>query len=217
MRISTTTLESYRLFMQPDQDWMPEDELLATIRGEFAGNHRVWLGQAFGSVLEHPERYQVQGGYRVQPRGCSEVFALGDDAMAPALQLIDRPRTVFEAKAIGKYAGHDVVAKADQIVGAHVTETKATLSPFDFEKYATGYQWRFLLDIFQAPLVTYHVFCLFESAQNGVIELRGIETFNLFPYAELRRDCEALVQEFEAYVDAKGLRSVLDARQEAAA
>lgn len=216
MRISTTTLESFRLWMSPEIDWLPEEDLLATIRGEFAGNHKVWLGQAFGAVLETPERYRVAGGYRVPVRGSSEVFALGDDVMGPALALIDRPRTVFEAKGIGSFAGHDVVAKADQMVGSHVIETKSTLSSFDFDKYAESCQWKFMADIFQAPRVTYHVFCLSESEANGVIALKSIETFDLFPYAAMRADCEALVREFDGYIDMRGLRPMLDARQVAA-
>lgn len=218
MRISTTTIESFRLFLQPDNDWMTEAELEATIRGRFTGNHKVWLGLAFGAVLEHPGRYRVPGGYRVANlRGCGETFELGDEVMGPALALIDRDRTVFEAKGLKAYRGHDVVAKADQMSGLRIVETKTTLSSFDFDKYAASCQWRFTLDIFGAASVTYQVACLSESEQNGVISLRGIETFTLYPYPALRADLDALVGSFEDYVTARGLRSVLDARQREAA
>ncbi len=217
MRISTTTLESFRLFMQPDQEWMAEDDLLATIRGEFVGNHKVWIGQAFGAVLEHPDPYRVSGGYRVEGvRGCAEVFAFGDDVMAPALALVDRERAVFEAKAAARYGSHDVIAKADQMVGADIIETKTTLSTFDFDKYAASYQWRFMADIFDVPKITYRVFCLFESEQDHVIELRGVESFDLYRYAGLHDDCAALVREFADYCATRGLTELLDARQVAA-
>lgn len=216
MRISTTTLESFRLFMQPDQDWMPEDDLLATIRGEFRGNHKVWLGQAFGAVLEHPDRYKVAGGYRVPVRGTSELFELGDEVMDPALALIHRPATVFEAKGIARYDAHDVVAKADQMVGARLIETKTTLGTFDFDKYAQSCQWRFMADIFDVPAVTYHVFLLDEDDSNGVVRLKGIESFTLYRYDDLHADCLALVRDFAAYVRIKGLDALLDARQRAA-
>jgi len=216
MRISTTTLESFRLFMA--EDWMPESELIATIKGQFTGNHKVWLGQAFGAVLEHPERYRVSGGYRVAHlRGCPEVFAFGDDVMGPALALIDPARTVFEAKGLKRYGDHDVVARADQLVGADLIETKTTLSTFDFDKYAQSCQWRFMQDIFQPARITYHVFYLHESEQNGTIELRGIESFQLYPYPALHQDCCNLLHQFEAYVDARQLRGYLDARQVEAA
>lgn len=216
MRISTTTLESFRLFMQPEQEWMSEEDLHATIRGEFRGNHKVWLGQAFGAVLERPDLYRVKDGYRVQPRGADESIFLPYDMMAQALALTDRLRTIYEPKAVGQYCGHDVVAKADQMCGADLIETKTTLSTFDFDKYAASCQWRFMADLFDVPRVTYHVFCLSEDT-HGVIDLKSVETFSLYRYAELRADCEHLVHDFDAYVTANGLRSVLEARQREAA
>ncbi len=215
MRISTTTLESFRLFMAPDQEWMAEQELIDTICGKFVPNHNILLGQAFGSVLEDPDRYRVNGGYRVTTRDREETFEFGDDVMIPALALIDR-RGVFEAKAVGRYGPHDVVAKADHLLGAVLSEFKTTCSTFNFDKYAESCQWRFMSDIFQPQQITYRVFCL-DEAPNGVISLRGIESFNLFPYADLREDCEELVARFCEYVAAKGLVSLLNKRQEQAA
>jgi hypothetical protein len=202
--------------MDPEQEWMSEDDLAATIRGLFVPNHKVLLGLAFGTILETPDPYRVPGGYRITPRGGTDTFDLGDDVMGPALALIDRPRTVFEAKAVKAYGPHDVVCKADQLVGATLIETKTTLSTFDFDKYAQSCQWRFMLDIFQAPSCTYHVFCLSESAANGVVSLRGVETFTLYPYAAMARDCAELVRAFEDYVTVTGLRGGLDAKQAAA-
>lgn len=217
MRISTTTLESFRLFMDPDQEWMSEDDLHSTIRGECVPNHKVLLGLAFGTILETPEPYKVPGGYRISPRGSEETFELSDDVMGPALSLINRTETIFEPKAIGQYGGHDVVAKADQMIGGRIIETKSTLSTFDFDKYAASCQWRFMLDIFQAASVTYQVSCLFESEATKVIEPRSLEVFTFYPYEGLRRDCEDLVLLFEDYVTIKGLRDYLDARQAAVA
>ena len=50
MRISTTTLESFRLFCDPEQDWMSEADLIATIKGEFVPTPAVELGKAFGLI-----------------------------------------------------------------------------------------------------------------------------------------------------------------------
>lgn len=207
MRISATQIESFRLFMTGD--WMPEDELVATIRGEFAGNHKVSLGAAFGKVLENPDAYVLPNGYGIEVNG--EWFEFGADVMAEPLALIDR-RGVFEAKAVQRYGPHEVASKADHLLGGDLSEFKTTLSTFDFDKYAQGCQWRFMADAFQPARITYHVFSLSE-ATNGVIELRGIETFRLYPYANLRKDCETLVREFADYVTAKGLADVLEQRQ----
>lgn len=223
MRISATTLESFRLFEQPELEWMTEDELIATIRGEFTPNRKVLIGQAFGAILERPERYRVPGGYRVVTRdpskldGFGDVIEFGDEVMAEPLALIDRDFTVFEAKAIATYGPHDVVSKADQLYGCQLIETKATLGSFDFAKYADSCQWRFMVEAFQPALVTYRIFCLHESEANGVISLKSIESFNLYPYRGLHEDCASLVGRFVDYVRAKGLNVVLEQRQAEAA
>lgn len=206
MRISTTTLESFRLFMQPDQEWMTEQALLDTIRGKFVPTPAVLLGQAFGQVLETPEAYQVPYGYR-HPLG----YTFDDATMATALALIDR-RGVCEAKAVKRYGAVDVVAKADHLLGAHLSEFKTTQSTFDFDKYAASCQWRFMVDLFEAALVTYHVFIL-DDHGNGVVTLKAIESFNLYPYAALHQDCCDLLAQFVAYVTVKGLDELLRERQ----
>lgn len=208
MRISTTTLESFRLFCQPEQEWMSEADLLATISGAFVPNQAVLLGKAYGTILERPEAHRVKGGYK------SGDFYFEESCVAPALERIDR-RGVFEAKALKSYGPHDVVAKADHLYGAHLSEFKTTCSTFNFDKYAESCQWRFMADIFEPSLITYHVFCLNDHG-NGVVELRSVETFNLYPYAECHRDCADLVRRFAEYVTRKGLSGMLQARQAAA-
>lgn len=195
--------------MQPDQDWMTEQSLIDTIVGKFVPTPAVLLGQAFGRVLEDPERYQVPGGYR-----CNG-YAFDDATMAPALAVIDR-RGIFEAKAVKRYGDCDVVAMADHLLGAHLSEFKTTGSTFNFEKYADSCQWRFMVDIFEPLQVTYHVFIL-DDHENGVAELKSIESFNLFPYAGLHQDCCELLDQFVDFVTVKGLDGLLRERQRAAA
>jgi hypothetical protein len=206
MRISTTTLEAFRLWSVGD--WMPESDLQATIRGEFVPTHGVLLGKAFGQVLETPETYRTAGGFQC------DTFFFPDATMLDPLALMDRSGA-FEAKATTTYGRHTVVAKADQVVGARLIEHKTTLSTFDFDRYAASYQWRFMADIFQPVSITYHVFCLSEE-RDGSIALRGIESFNLYPYAELHQDCCDLVRRFVDYVVVRGLDSLLEAREQAA-
>jgi hypothetical protein len=209
MRISTTTLESFRLYMQPDQDWMSEQSLIDTISGKFVPTPAVLLGQAFGRVLEAPDVYEVPGGYQ-----CGG-YSFADVDVAPALALIDR-RGVFEAKAVKAYGPIDVVAMADHLLGAHLSEFKTTGSTFDFDKYADSCQWRFMTDIFEATQITYHVFLL-DDHGNGVATLKGTESFNLYPYAALHQDCCGLLARFVDYVTVKGLDGLLRERQQAAA
>lgn len=205
MRISTTTIESFRLWSDPEQEWMSEEELINSICGVWKPNHKVELGTAFGSVLEDPDRFLVPGGFR-----CNG-FEFARDVMEPCLALIDR-RGVFEAKAVKRYGDVDVVSKADHLLGARLSEFKTTLSSFNADKYLESCQWRFMADAFEPRSITYHVFCLSE-ATNGVIDLKSIETLPLYPYPALHEDCCDLLGRFCSYVRARGLDSVLKARQ----
>jgi hypothetical protein len=208
MRISTTTLESFRLFMQPDQEWMTEQSLIDTISGLFVPTAAVLLGKAYGQVLETPDLFAVPGGY-----DCGGYrFALKD--VDPALAVIDR-RGVFEAKAVKAYGPHDVVAKADHLLGTHLSEFKTTGSTFDFDKYAASCQWRFMTDIFEPSRITYHVFEL-DDHGNSVAELKAVHSFDLYPYAALHQDCCDLVTAFVSYVTAKGLDALLIEKQRVA-
>jgi hypothetical protein len=202
IRVSATTLESYRLFIE--QDWMDESELLATIRGEFVPDRKVLLGQAFDAVLTHPDRYRVSAGYQVG----RDFFS--DDTMVPALALFDR-RGVMQVKGTKTYGDVQVVAKADQLIGGTLIENKTTLSSFDADKYERSAQWRLMADLFEPLQITYHVFCLSDD-DAGMIGLRSIETINFFPYAALTRDCQELIEKFHHYVQMRGLVPLLEQR-----
>lgn len=208
MRISATTLESFRLWSQPEQEWMTEDALIASIRGEFVPTPAVKLGTAFGKVIEDPNRYLIPSGH-FQCDG----YTVPADVLAQADRLIDR-RGVFEAKATKEYGDCTVVAKADHLIGTHLSEFKTTLGYFDFDKYANSAQWRFMADIFQPESISYHVFLLEEHLDQSVT-LRGIESFNLYPYPGLHVDCCAILERFKEYVTAKGLDEALRERQRA--
>jgi hypothetical protein len=213
VRVGCTVLESFRLFVSGD--WMPEGELVATIKGEFTPKPEMLLGQAFGRCIEKPDKYhQPGGGFRVPVRFFEDwrVFEFTDEMMAPALGLFDR-RGVFEAKATKQYGDITVVAKADQIIGTGIIETKTKRSQFDFDKYAESYQWRYMLDLFEgATSVTYKIFWLDEE-KDGSNSLRSVDSFTLYPYAELHNDCCELLARFAEYVKAKGLDHVLRERQ----
>lgn len=206
MRISTTTLESFRLWREPEQDWMTEDDLVAQIRGEFQPTPITELGTAFDHVLNDPQKHQVDGGYT------SGLHFFPDLMMAPVLELLGR-RGVSQVKHEKAYGDCVIVAKADELIGVRCIENKTTTGQFNIDKYLESYQWRYLIDVFGVRMVTYRVFLLSDPEQ-GAIRLREIQSFNTFPYAELHYDCERLVREFATYARSRGLEAFLAERQE---
>jgi len=206
MRISATTLESFRLWQ--DGDWMREEDLIATIKGETVETEPMRRGTAYHAILEHPEpRRMLWGGYAYE----------GVEFEAPAIEeMLGRIRRgVFEVKTTKTLlvpgAGPvTVVAKADHLTGLHIDEFKTT-EQFDAEKYLASYQWRVMALLFEAVSIAYHVAVV--TTDQGRYALKSIESFHVFPYAELETDVRALLKEFCHYVTVRGLDGILRERQ----
>lgn len=206
MRISATNLESFRLYLTGD--WMEEAALLASLKGEFVPTPAVKLGHAYHSVLETPDRYRIRNGY------ACEGFWFADATMDPMLALIDR-RGVFEVKTTKELGPITLVAQADHLVGAHLSEFKTTSSGFTVEKYLDSMQWRIMALLFEPLAITYRV-AILDDHGNGVAELKDLESVTVYPYPALEQDCVALVTQFVDYVTVKGLAPLFLARQAAA-
>jgi len=206
MRISVTTLESFRLWR--DYSWKPEAELIATIKGQFEPTPRVLLGRAYGRVLEAPDVYRTDAGYE-----CGH-YRFERDAIDPALAAIDAraaaagcpDRGLFEVKATRRYGAHTVVAKADHVAGAVVDEFKTRVGSYHIDRYLESYQWRLMADLFQPAWLEYLVFVLTE-APVALVDVQS--SGRLFPYPRLHDDCHALVEEFVAYVYRRDLAAWL--------
>lgn len=198
MRISTTTLESFRLWR--DEGRVTYAELVATITRTQTPTLRMRRGAAFGLVLQDPDAYRVPGGY------ACDGFRFEADTIERALATIDRAG-LFEQKRTARYGAHTVVAKADHLLGLDVTEFKTTTA-YNPDKYARSYQWRFLLDLFRVDLLTYRVFVVREPS----LALGAIEEFSCVPYGALHADCARLVEAFVAFVRSRALAAHLPDR-----
>ena len=208
MRISTTAIEAVRRYLEPENEWMTESKLLAQLRGDELESPARRLGKAFGRILEMPLEYydRARAGF-----DCEGLF-FSSAVMAEPLGLMDYEHGHFEVKGKRAYAdGHEVVAVADQVVGARILEHK-TSDYFDAETYLASCQWRFLLDVLGGLSVEYLVFLL-KVADDGEIKLRGIERLTVYPYPTLHDDCQSLVDQFVAYVSLRGLGPALEAHQ----
>lgn len=199
--------------MDPQQDWMSEEDLLATITGTTVPTPKMLVGGAFGRVLEKPLKYRKDGAY-LAPAKCGDNwidFWFDTASVERALSVFD-PGGVFEVPMVADYDGVKVVAKADQMIGRLIVENKAKLAPsFDFDKYAQSVQWKLMADMAGVDAVRYNVFLLDDSEM--LIRLRAIESFNLYPYALMHDDCLDIVQQFREYVERKGLVEQLNEKQ----
>lgn len=215
MRTSATVLESFRLFMDPEQEWMTEAKLIDSIKGTGVfETPELRFGKAFGQVLERPERYAVPSplGLGIQGYQNGDFYFPVDDIQRH-IDRFDR-RGVFEAKGDKVYGDVVVVAKADQLCGAEIVEVKTKFSPFDFDRYHDSCQWRFMADIFTgANRITYLVFPCVLAKVGGPDRIDDPHPFNLYPYPALHQDCVDLVADFRDYVVHRGLDDFLRERQ----
>jgi len=210
MRISTTTIESFRLWQTGD--WMSEEDLQATIKGEFVPTFNTELGKHYHAILEEPEPYRSlfgygRGGFQFEAAAIDEMLARINPAGVPEV------KTARELLVAGAGVVH-LVSKCDWIAGLHIDEFKTTLEGFDAEKYMASYQWRIMTMLFEATSVSYHVALLKDETEK--ITLRGIESLNVFPYPQLEADVRHLLREFVHYVNLRGLGDILRERQRAA-
>lgn len=203
LRISTTTLESFRLWSDPEQEWMHEADLVDTILGRFTPTPEILIGQAYHCILENPDKYRSPNGY------VANEYFFGAEVVTPMLAKIDRQGT-FEVKATKEILGNTIVCKADHISGMRVVEFKTTFNNFDAEKYMNSIQWRIMALAFEAASVTYEVACF---TGRDTVELRAIESLPVYPYPGLLHDCEDLVRKFVHYVKLRGLDGHLRQKQ----
>lgn len=205
MRVSATALDAFRHFMEPDQEWLSAEELDRQILGVSTPGDAAKIGSAFGRLIEKgPEQFLQYGGLYVVD-GVS--FDLSFD---PMLARYDR-RGLFEVKGTRLFGDVLIVAKADQLFGAQLIETKTTSSGFDFEKYAKAWQWRLMAAIWQPAVVTYRVAVIDDAGP--YVSLREHVEFNVFPYAAMVDDCTRAVAEFRDYAVSRGLDHALRHKQ----
>lgn len=199
MRISTTTIESFRLLKF--EDWQTEEKFIAQVKGETPPSKNMELGTAFHDIIQNPHE-RLQDGVFVAKNGV--VFPM--DVIMKCFEHInyDYP---FEIKLTKKYdvlgESITVVSQVDQLIADHVMELKSCWSAFDYDKYSNSMQWRFYLDIFESSMVRYNVFEMYDGA-NGIV-LKGIHPFYFNYNDSIPGTINDILEEFVAYIHSKNL------------
>lgn len=201
LRISTTTLESYRLYR--DYDFKSEKSLLDSIKGAFVQTPEMRAGSAFHQILETPDECRHEDGYAWD----GHVFPA--DVVEPCLAVCGPG--LCEVKVTKDYVVNGepvtVVAKVDQLNLLDIVERKTKWGQFYIDSYLESYQWRYYVDILGARRVRYDVFRLSAGAKG--YRLDGIESFDCWPYPNMGRDCQSLLESFVGYVNLRRLHAYL--------
>lgn len=215
MRVSTTTLEGFRLYLT--KDFKTEQELIASVKREWVAPRVVNLGSAWDAVLENPGMFRRAAGYaaKVEREG---LILFREEDVHQALDVVER-RGIAQPKLTKTYTVNGepwtVVAKLDHLYGVVVHEFKTcwSKSGFDAHRYLDSAQPRFYLDVTGAQKVRFVVFVMSDTERDGIV-LRSVEELDFWPYPEMSADCQELLEEFVRWADLRRLRPWLQDKAE---
>jgi hypothetical protein len=222
LRISITTLESFRLFQT--SEWFSEEKFLDQITGEFVANPAMNFGTAYHRLIE--KGFEIENGLTTgfDPQYPNETkidfLNAKFEITQPAIDFRNKhPLISNEMKVVKNITmmGHEIqlVAKCDGLEGYIIHEHKTTTNS-DFDKYYSSYQWRFYCYIFGLDIVQYNIFELIGSSykmskaksdQEFYKEIQAVklEEIQMNNYPELVSDCYSLLTNFIHYIEMKNL------------
>jgi hypothetical protein len=98
------------------------------------------------------------------------------------------------------YGGIIVSGQVDAIEGKTIYDHKTT-ERFDAEKYLTGAQWMFYMDIFGADRFVWNVWEMNELKEPKSYGVNKLHTLEQYRYPELEADCTALALEYKDFAE----------------
>lgn len=200
LRISATTLESFRLFKQAE--WYSWEKFYQELMGFRSETPEMRVGTVFHKIMDSPDKYLVR---EFSENGDSRSWKCDDmtfTGMDKALEYREF-RAIRELKAvapfrIGQYE-IELACKADAIYGGTIWEYKTRARAFDADKATDllqSLQWQAYCQAFGARRVIYVVSQLEQAYSNGydVVEVVTME-MHKYPDAEahLRRELTEFV------------------------
>lgn len=96
------------------------------------------------------------------------------------------------------YGGIIVSGQCDGLIGKTIIDHKST-ERFDAEKYLTGAQWMFYLDIFNADRFVWNVWEMNELKEPKSYGVHHLHPLTQYRYPSLHADCVAMAQEYRDF------------------
>lgn len=212
IRISTTTLESYRRLIETP--YGNENLLLLSIKGKDVAGWQAHAGRALHAIVENPTGYTISQMLDVpviEYHGFAYTQAVIDrilHEMGPGVPEVKATRTFYvDGRPVS------VVAKADRVDGLMITDLKAKFSQVDHQATEHDLQWRFYLLVHGAAMFRY-LFAQFidqDKPKDGEhFRLKEISQVRYYPYEGLERDCRHWLTQFLSWAESKKLLPYLE-------
>jgi hypothetical protein len=196
--VRASTLESFRLYMDPDCDFISADEIEERIRRGQDNGESPSEAASLGTDFHAAVAGEYFGPRRFDYETIVEARAGLDGSLSevPGSVVLDVDGTKV------RVTGH-----ADWLLGLDVLDLKTSSKPIAPDKHAESMQWRCYVLIFDVERVTYRQVHLDESKE-GEVFAKSIEDVVMFPYPKLREDVVTCIR---SLLDFARLRGCIDA------
>lgn len=190
LRLSVSDIDQYRYFLAHEE--MDISELLARLRRQQPPTEQMAAGTALHKALE-----VSKFGHYDTLKADGYTFQIECDAV------IDMPMG-RELKATKQYMIDNciitAVGKVDAIHGSRIEDHKMT-GQFDPERFLSGFQWRFYLDIFDASEFRWNVFEARPSKDDDhLYVIKAVHFLSMHRYPAMEADIQQELCDYLAFV-----------------
>lgn len=155
-RVSVTTLEKFRRYMNEVSSFDTEESLIESIKGIFMGNDKTMVGGAFHKIIE--------GDYKnVKGRVVADDVSFTKEQANVALTYKVQHKFMIHEISMRKiyetnYFPIQVSARTDGTEGLNVRDAKTKFRSPDYQEYIDSSQWKFYLDMLETNTFYYDLF-----------------------------------------------------------
>lgn len=208
----------HKVFFRTDEDkpWIDEQSFLDTLQGKFIQRPEAKYGEAFHAIIDgEAERGAVKVDQDIIPGFKYKEIFIPDAQADKAVQYGAQHAAGIAELAVSKRyetrnATYIVTGRLDRLIGDWIRDCKTKYGQIDIQgDYLDSYQHRFYLDIL--PGVTAFWYDLFQVSGFSEVKdcltakIKPVEPFCVTRYPELSTDVQTCVEEFDSYIQLKGL------------
>ena len=198
--VRASTVDSFRLYMDPDVDFITAEEMEARLRrgadDDSAPSEAAALGSAFHAAIAGT----YNGPIIFDVASIAEASSGTEGALpeVPGSIVLDVDETPV------RVTGH-----ADWLLGLDMLELKTSTKPIAADKHAESMQWRCYCLMFGVERVTYRQVQL-EEAKDGSFYAKAIDDVVMFPYPNMRDDVVGCLRSLLAFARLRGCLDAMD-------
>lgn len=219
-RVSVTTLEKFRRFIDGVSSYDTEESLIESLKGLFKGNDKTDFGGAYHKIIEG--EFEDYSGNIFVRYDKTKDFVFNASQAAPALLYRRNHPVMVHEVDVRKiyetaYGPIQVTGRTDGIEGATVRDLKTRFKPMNDLEYANSSQWKFYLDMLGLDMFFYDVFEIkgFDALPVKKpfimpdVQVIAHEALRCERYAGMELDVITLLNDFLQYIDNRQFSNLL--------